>query len=146
MMKRVRGVGLLEAIVALVILATSGLALFSWIGQSIADVRRTEDAQARAALQLTALAVLTSVNPQAEPQGERRVGRVVVRWTSQLLEPLRYSLPYAGSQGPRWEVGLYRLTVVASDEPAGIRVDFSMDQTGLRQLDTGGPRPGMDPP
>lgn len=140
MKPRDRGFGLLEAIVALVILASSGLALFAWIGQNLADVRRTEDVQARAALQLTALAMVGDVNPFVQPRGERRVGAVVVRWTSELVEPLRYSLPFAGAQGPRWEVGLYRLDVVGTDESSGARVEFNLEQTGLNDLSAGQPR------
>ncbi len=146
MNSRERGFGLLEAIVALVILASSGLALFAWIGQNLADVRRTEDVQARAALQLTALAMVSNINPFVQPKGERRVGAVVVRWTSELVEPPRYSLPFAGAHAPRWEVGLYRLDVVSAEDSTGTRVEFSLEQTGLNDLTAGQPRLREDPP
>lgn len=146
MISRERGFGLLEAIVALVILASSGLALFAWIGQNLTDVSRIEDVQARAALQLNALALVTNVNPYAEPKGERRVGGMLVRWSSELVEPLRYSLPFAGGHSPRWQVGLYRLDVVATEEPKGARVEFSVEQAGLNALFGGEIRPRGDPP
>jgi len=129
---RTRGFGLLEAIVALAILAGAGLALFSWIGQNFIDVRRIEEAQARAALQLTAMAMVANVNPVAEPKGERRVGTVLVKWDSTLVEPLRYSLPFAGGASPRWQVGLYRLQVAGLDDSNGIKVEFGIEQTGLQ--------------
>ncbi|MGQ3050330.1 MAG: type II secretion system protein [Roseateles sp.] len=129
-----RGFGLLEAIVALVILASAGLALFAWIGQSLGDVRRIEDAQARAALQLKAVGLVTNINPFVEPKGERRVGAVRIRWTSELIEPMRYSLPFAGSKSPIWEVGLYRLDVVGTEESTATRVEFSIEQPGLNAL------------
>lgn len=145
MASRARGFGLLEAIVALVILASAGLALFAWIGQNLTDVRRTEDAQARAALQLTALALAANVNPFAEPAGERRVAKVVVRWTSTLIEPLRYSLPFAGGGSPRWQVGLYKLDVVGVDESSGTRVQFELERTGLNEIEVA-PRRREDMP
>lgn len=141
-----RGFGLLEAIVALVILASAGLALFAWIGQNLTDVRRIEDAQARAALQLTTVGLVTSINPFIEPTGQRRVGAVLVRWTSELIEPLRYSLPFAGSQSPVWEVGLYRLDVVSTEESTGTRVEFSLEQPGLNALNVQPRRRGEEPP
>lgn len=131
---RERGFGLLEAIVALAILAGAGLALFSWIGQTVIDVRRVEEAQARAALQLTAMGLVANVNPFAEPKGERRVGALRVQWNSALIEPLRYSLPFAGAASPRWQVGLYRLDVVGVDDAIGTRVEFSLEQVGLNGL------------
>lgn len=142
--RRAGGFGLLEAIVALVVLASSGLALFAWIGQNTADVRRTEDAQARAALQLTALGLVTNINPYEEPKGERRVGSVLVRWTAELVEPLRYSLPFAGNHSPRWQVGLYRINVVGTEEAVGTHVEFSLEQTGLNSLISGQVRPRED--
>jgi len=70
----IRGFGLLEAIVAVVILGTSGLMLFSWLGQNLATASRVKDAEDRARLQLEAVAWLSNLNPAMESDGERLVG------------------------------------------------------------------------
>jgi general secretion pathway protein I len=142
---RQQGFGLLEALVAMVILAGSGMALFAWINQNLRDLVRIEQAQARAALQLTAQGLLVGVNPFQEPAGERRVGAVQVRWRGQLISPLRPSFPFAGARSPRWQVGLYRLEVKVTDEVQGLEAEFTLDQTGLELLDAGRP-PRVEPP
>ncbi|MCA3034435.1 MAG: type II secretion system protein, partial [Rhodocyclaceae bacterium] len=51
----VRGFTLLEAIVALVLLSTAGLVLFSWINASFDGLARIEQSNARAAAELNAM-------------------------------------------------------------------------------------------
>ena len=128
------GVGLLEAIVALTLLASAGGALFAWIGQSVRAAVRVEQAQQRAADQLMAQAALQGVNPFLNPRGELQVGTLRISWQAELVAPLRVSLSTEIGQPERWRVGLYRLEVVTRRQDDGTEARFSVTQTGLQLI------------
>lgn len=130
-----RGFGLLEAIVALTILAGTGAALFAWISQNLQAASRVETEQARVALQMAAQGLVASVNPFVEPTGSRRLGTLQVSWHARLAAPLRASVPTQPTETMRWRVGLYELEVRASDAASGASTDFKLLQTGLEALD-----------
>lgn len=127
-----RGFGLLEAIVALVLLAGTGAALFSWLGTNLRAAGAMADANARAALQLRALEILETVNPAVSPKGQRQLQQLQVAWTSREEVPSQLSVPYA--KAVRWNVGLYRMAVTASDAQSGVTVQFELSQLGVADL------------
>ncbi|MBV8033812.1 hypothetical protein [Roseateles sp.] len=133
-MRAARGFGLLEALVALVLLAGTGAALFAWIGQNTRDASRLEEARARAALRLQALALLESVNPQVDPQGERAIAGLQLRWTSEQTELRRPSVPTQAMEPLRWKVALYRVKAHARQVATGASVDFEVMLPGLEDL------------
>jgi len=138
------GFGLLEAIVALAILAGTGAALFAWISQNLQAAARIEAEQARVALQLAAQGLLASVNPFTEPEGLRRLGATSVSWRARLVAPLRASVPTQAMEQTRWRVGLYELTVTAKDENTAASTEFTLMQAGLEALGAATSR--VDPP
>lgn len=98
-----RGFSLLEAIVALTILATAGMALFAAMSQSVQMVSRAENARLADSAVRNAAAWMETVNPMETPQGEQQLGEVTLRWSAQLVEPERDAM--TGYMQP----GLYRL-------------------------------------
>lgn len=115
-----RGFTLLEAIVALVIMATSLVALYAWLGSATiglqrasAQVRSVEDAR-------EALAVVNVVNPQDEPQGEREAGPLRVRWTSERIDGPRPGLSATGLP-TQFDFSLYLLKVDVSRDGRPVR-------------------------
>lgn len=128
------GFGLLEAIVALALLAGSGMALFSWIQQSLQSATRLRTAEQEARLLLTAQALIETVNPADQSQGSMEVSGVTLRWQAEVVETPRRNVTFSmGEPGP-WLVGLYRVRVAAQDREAGAAVDFMQLRTGLRRL------------
>jgi len=125
---------LLEAIVAMTILATGGAALFAWIAQNLEAASRLKQHEARVQQQLLAESLLATVNPSAEPRGERRLGGLMVRWQSDLVAPVRPSLPLQLREQVRWRVGLYRLRVELQGPDPALDESFEVLQTGLEQL------------
>lgn len=105
---RQRGFSLLEAIVALTILASAGLALFAAMSQSVQMVGRAEHAREVDVALRNALAWMERVNPMHEPQGELELGDYLLRWHADPVEP-----PRDGATGylqpGLYEVGLYRM-------------------------------------
>lgn len=106
--RRARGFTLLEAIVALAILAAAGMALFAAMSQSLQMVRRAQQAREADAALRNALAWTETINPMESPRGEQALGEWVLRWRSDPVEP-----PRAGATGflqpGLYQVGLYRM-------------------------------------
>lgn len=98
-----RGFSLLEAVVALAILASVGMALFAAMNQSLNMVARAEAAQERETALRNAVAWIQVVNPAQQPQGEQMLGDVLLRWSSEPVEP---PLDAAGGNA---RAGLYRV-------------------------------------
>lgn len=125
-----RGFTLLEVIVALVILSTSGLVLFGWINQNLATVTRLRESQARSQLQLEGVSWLATINPALEPEGEREVAGLRLTWRSELLEPMRPEYNFGGSIVPRWMIGLYRVNASIARKDNGLRADWEQVAAG----------------
>lgn len=101
-----RGFSLLEAIVALAILAAAGLALFTALTQSMQMLGRAERARELDRALRNALVVVERIEPARQARGEADVGDYLLRWTLQPVEP-----PKPGATGflraGYYEVGLY---------------------------------------
>ncbi len=131
---RRRGFGLLEAIVALALLAGAGLALLSWIQQSLQSATRMRIAAQEARLLLTAQAVVELLNPAEQPEGSWRSNGLTLAWQSQPVEqPRRNTTFLEGIPGP-WQVGLYRLAVTARDDSSAVSIAFVQFCPGLKRL------------
>jgi general secretion pathway protein I len=106
--RRVRGFTLLEAVVALAILAAAGLALFAAMSQSIQMLGRAERAREIDGAMRNVLAVVEGINPMQAPHGEQRIGAFELRWRAEAIEPPRDNATGYLQPG-LYEVGLYRL-------------------------------------
>lgn len=102
------GFTLLEAIVALTILAAAGLALFAAMSQSIQMVQRAQQAREIDTALRNALAWSERINPMLQPGGEQALGDWSLRWTAELVEPVHDGVT-ASLQPGLYQVGLYRL-------------------------------------
>ncbi len=105
---RQSGFALLEAIVALAILAASGLALFAALTQAMQMVNRADEARQRAGVKLNVLAMVDTIDPVAHPNGSLRLGEYEMTWQARLLEPAEDAA--TGTLLPGlYQVGLYAL-------------------------------------
>ncbi len=131
---RQRGFGLLEAIVALALLAGTGLALLSWIQQNLQSATRMRVTEQEARLLMSAQAMVELLNPAEQPEGSWQSNGLTLAWQSQPVEPPRRNATYLeGVPGP-WQVGLYRMTVNARDEVSAVRITFVQFRPGLKRL------------
>lgn len=127
------GFGLLEAIVALALLAGTGLALFSWIQQSLHDATRLQQRDLEARLMLSAQALIETTNPMLQAQGSVEADDLRVTWRAEAIEPERRSSTFVpGVSGP-FRMGLYRVHVNARDVRQGIEVHFEQWQVGTQR-------------
>lgn len=128
------GFTLLEVIVALVILSTSGLVLFGWISQNLATATRLRESQARSQLQLEGISWLAVINPAVEPEGERELGDLRLNWRTTLVEPMRNEYDSGGLLLPRWAIGLYRANAVVTHVKTGLHVEWEQVMAGWKPV------------
>ncbi|MEM7017407.1 MAG: type II secretion system protein, partial [Pseudomonadota bacterium] len=111
MKQKQSGFSLLEAIVALVIVATVGASLLSWINTNLISLNRVQAAQQRNTAIQNALAYIDTVNLTAAPQGNETLGIYTFQWQSTLVEPARTGTDNMGGPGI-YELSLYNVVVV----------------------------------
>jgi general secretion pathway protein I len=131
---RERGFSLLEAVVAMVILASTGWALLAWINSSIASLGRIEESNARSMATANALEYMQTVNPMTRPQGRVRLGSISIAWNARPLTPV-----IDGSNFPRgtslYQLALYETVVRAfRGDELDPWLEFRMKQVGHRQV------------
>jgi len=126
-----RGFGVLEAIVATVIMASTGVALLMWTQQSVSDLARLERIQQEVADQRLALAHVQTIDLLERPDGSELVGDVNVAWrVLEASEPQPNATP-GGVPGP-WR--LQRLnTEVSVDRKGGSRAAFQVTLLGRKR-------------
>lgn len=130
-----RGFGLLEAIVALTLLAGTGMVLFAWIHQSQDALRRSQRAEHRARLQLEATELLQTFNPAEKERGQLEQAGMRLEWTAELLEPARPNATFVPPEAGPWLLSLYRVKVSAQSlEDVDMRVDFEQVLVGRRRV------------
>lgn len=78
-----RGFTLLEAIVALTLISSAGMALFAWVNSNIATLSRVEQSSQRVAATRNALQFMQTVNPMLAPSGEETLGEYRIRWQAE---------------------------------------------------------------
>jgi general secretion pathway protein I len=111
----IRGFTLIEAIVAITIIGITILPIMALLGQSLNQLTRTGDANARAAATESALAIIDPINPLITPTGETQLGATELTWQSQILvEPNEAVQIRAGLAG--YHVGFYKVTVSLSKD------------------------------
>jgi len=87
-----RGFSLLEAIIALTIMASTLLVLYGWLSSSALALGRVQDNALRLQDMRSALAVVDTLNPMDEPAGETRSGDLLISWTSTPLTDVRLAI------------------------------------------------------
>lgn len=131
-MRREPGFTLLEAIVALAILAAGAMALFAALNGALRSVERAEAAARLDTATENALDWLEVVNPMQQPQGEVALGEYTLRWRAEpLLGPTDNLTDYL--QPGHYEVALYMIEgeLWLDGQLAG---RFTLRRAGWRQV------------
>ena len=122
------GFSLLEAIVALTIMATCLLALYAWLSTSTFALTRVRASALSLQDARTAMAAIETINPMAEPDGTRKLPPLEVRWKAKPLTDLRIGMSRAGT-ATQFDFRLFELDVEVLRDNAVVR-DFSVRRTG----------------
>lgn len=124
------GFSLLEAIVALAIVASAGMALFAALNSALDMVGRAERAAAQDSALNNALAWMETVNPMLEPEGRVELGEFELAWSAEPIEPARNAVTWLMAPG-LYQVGLYRVELSLSRD--GETVAYTYRRVGYRQ-------------
>ena len=134
MASRQSGFSLLEAIVALTILSTSSIALYSWLSTSLNVLERVDEIYEVSEVLRNVEAHLSSINLKSETTDIYRVNGYEVRWQARLVETKQRAR--AGIEGRgTFDIGLYEIEGKIYDGPKLIG-DFSTRLVGyqLREI------------
>ena len=127
------GFALLEAIVALTLLAGVGLALFAWIQQNLQSASRLRQHEQEARLLLSAQSLVQTVDAMGTPEGSMDAGDLRIRWRAEVSEPERRNQLFGSEGTGPFRIGLYRVDVQAQDLRRQVEVRFVQWQVGTRR-------------
>ena len=122
------GFSLLEAIVALTIMATSLLALYAWLSTNTLALSRVQESAAALSDARAAMAIMDTVNPMSQPDGTRQLPPLEVHWTSSPLTDRRLGMSPTGGI-TQFDFRLYELTIEVRRNNQIVR-DFKMRKVG----------------
>ncbi|MGM9484155.1 type II secretion system protein [Roseateles sp. NT4] len=109
-MNRHRGIALLEVIVALVIVATFGGALFSWAAQTYRTANRAVELLDEAEIERNLIELSQAINPVLQPQGKLQTELYVYDWQSQPVRPLVDQVRHPMGLSP-YQVAIYKVNL-----------------------------------
>jgi Tfp pilus assembly protein PilV len=129
------GFTLLEAIVALTVMALALIPLVSFIAQAANELQRAGDSNERSFVTQSVLALMDPINPMEEPKGELPLdGHIYVSWRSDtIVDPPEGLLAGAALSGFR--LGFYTVHVsVSRDRDSWF--EFDLRKVGYTRLQT----------
>ena len=121
-----RGFTLLEAIVALVLISSTGMALLNWINTNLMTLQHVQQTYQRHEAMRNALAFMDTINPQIRTQGKETVGIYTFRWKAQTVK-----LPRGGKG--IYQISLYDTQVEVIFEKT-LLARFTLRQVGFKQV------------
>lgn len=131
---RQRGFTLLEAIVALTLIALAGAALFSWVNANMISLARVRDVNERSLATENILDLMQKIDPMLSPTGERDLGSYSVRWNVEAVAG-----PQDGANYPRG-LSLYKLALfrnhISVIKGGDIWFEFDLRQVGYQRVRT----------
>lgn len=135
------GFTLLEAIVALTVMAVALIPLVTFIAQSADQLTRAGEANERSLVTQSVLALMDPVNPMAEPEGTLPLDdEIQVSWRAEAIAPPAEGA-MVGTQLNGYRIGFYGVNVtVTRDSQAWF--DFTMRKVGYQNLRASSPMLG----
>lgn len=125
-----RGFTLLEAIVALAILAVSALALYAWLNSSLIILKRVDDVYRTAAVVESTIEWVATLDPYVQIKGSETIAGMDVQWQ---FIPINDALPAYDMSGNLSvnDAQLFRAKIIVRDEQQVV-AQFEIVQLGLQ--------------
>lgn len=130
------GFGLLEALVAIALLAGTMVAIFTLVAGILDSAHRVGRSNQEVQLTLNAIETMMAVNPMVQEIGKLDVGPYTVGWTSTAVVP---PLDLGGSL---YRIALYDCDVRVIDPAGSELTQFKLRRVGYRRVRDPGPTLG----
>jgi HAMP domain-containing protein len=131
------GFGLLEALVALVLIAGVGFSLLAWVQQNLDTLQRLRQHYAEQEIRRQILDWAVALNPMERPQGELALGGTRLVWSSERQGDERPQSGYPAGMGLH-DVALFSVTIEAYPEGREASpLTETLLQVGYRQTRSG---------
>ena len=127
------GFALLEAIVALALLAAALVPIFSLMSTSLDGAFRLSQATLRAELEISALEVMRNNNPMAQPEGQILLSPYVITWAARQVTPNTDSVRYPRGIG-LYLMALFDTHISVRDQTGKIITEFNLTQVGYKRV------------
>ena len=126
------GFSVMEALVAIAILAIALIPILMLQTQTSRDSIRETQVRAAITDQNNALSVLREINPMQQPTGQIAISATrAVIWRATPLSPITPTIAHAGAE-TSFDAALYRLNVEIRDAHGVRQANFVVDQMGWR--------------
>ena len=115
----------------MVLIASTGMALFGWINSNIITLNRVQNANAESAATTNALDFMSTVNPMLTPVGEAALGAYRIRWQATASTEPRdgAGYPFGVSQ---FQLALYDTRVRIDRPEQQLWLEFTLQQVGYK--------------
>lgn len=128
-----RGLSVLEAMVAIAILAIAIVPLLQIQSQIARTHQRYDALYDRVTMHNNAFAILRDLNPIETPEGRTELAPgVVMTWNSRQLSDEVRSTVYPNGDG-QFDVALFEVSVVVASDRANLSHSFVVERLGWRQ-------------
>jgi general secretion pathway protein I len=134
--QRHAGFTLLEAIVALVLIASAGMALFSWINGNISSLNRIHEVNARSEATVNILEYMGRVNPMLTPEGGALLGTYSIRWHSSPNSRITEGADYPRGMS-LYQLALYDTAVSVKSAGDQSWFELRLQQVGYKKVRSG---------
>jgi len=131
--RKQHGFTLIEAIVALVLIGTTGMALFGWINSNIITLNRVQEISAENPATINALEYMENINPMLSPEGQADLGSCRLLWKAEATTDTRDGAGYPYGVG-LYQLNLYQTKVTIQKPDGQFWLAFSLQQVGHKKV------------
>jgi len=131
--RKQHGFTLIEAIVALVLIATTGMALFGWINSNIITLNRVQETNAENAATLNAVEYMHDINPMTTPEGQTDLGSYRLSWKAEASTEPRDGASYPYGIG-LYQLGIYQTKITVQKPDGQFWFAFTLQQVGYKKV------------
>lgn len=131
--KKQLGFTLIEAIVALVLIGTTGLMLFSWINTNITTLHRVQEINKQNDATLNVLEYMNAINPMLRPSGMIIFGGYKATWEAELIVAAKDGARYPTGIG-LYQFALYRTKINVIKIPEEAWFTINLQQVGYKKV------------
>lgn len=127
------GFTLIEAIVALVLIGSTGMALFSWINTNIITLNRVQEINAQSEATRNIVEYMNAINPMITPEGKVDFGSYRITWQAEIATDIKDGANYPRGVG-LYQLAMYRTNIDARKASGEPWFDLTLQQVGYKKV------------